>query len=230
VKRFYNEAAARAGTVGFEVVLDGRPVRTPARASLTLPTLALAEAVAAEWQAQGDEVVPHSMPMMRLVSTALDRVATGRAAVEADLLSFGASDLVCYRADSPVELAQRQAMLWQPVLDWAALEFDAPLVATSGLQHVAQPQDALVALAHRLEALDDLGLMAVHAVTVATGSLLIGLALHAGRLGSDEAWAAGLVDELYGLEVWGDDPETRARLEGLRGEIAAAARLLRLLR
>lgn len=230
MKRFYKQAGSAGVEGGHGVLLDGRPVRTPARAQLVVPSAALAAAVAEEWQAQGETVEPRTMPLMRLVATALDRVAAERERVEADLVAFGASDLLCYRTDSPAELGQRQTALWQPPLDWAARTLDAPLVVTTGLVAVAQPEAAVSALARHLGRLPALELMVVHAVTVATGSLVLGLALHAGEIDAGAAFEAGLVDELYNLEVWGEDPGGRARLDALREELAQAERLLLLLR
>lgn len=230
MKRFYRTASSAPAEGGHGVLLDGRPIRTPGRRLLVVPSAALAAAVAAEWQAQGEEVHPRAMPMMRLVATALDRVTDERAAVEADLVAYGSSDLLCYRADTPVELALRQAELWDPLIEWAALALDAPLATTAGLMAVEQPPAALEALGRHLARLPALELMAVHAVTAATASLVLALALHAGVIDAGRAFEAGQVDELYNLEVWGEDADGRARLEALRAEIASAARLLDLLR
>lgn len=230
MKRFYKEASTGPAEGGHGVLLDGRPVRTPARRPLVVPSAALAAAVAAEWQVQGEEVDPRTMPMMRLVATALDRVTDERPSVESDLVAFGGSDLVCYRTDAPMELALRQAELWDPLVEWAALALDAPVATTTGLMAVAQPPAALEALRRHLARLPALQLMAVHAVTAATGSLILALALHAGHIDAGRAFEAGLVDELYNLEVWGEDADGRARLEALRSEIAGAERLLDLLR
>lgn len=230
MKRFYRTASSAPAEGGHGVLLDGRPIRTPARRPLVVPSAALAAAVADEWQAQGEKIDPGTMPTMRLVATALDRVVDERAAVEADLMAFGASDLVCYRAVSPVELALRQATLWDPLVEWAALALDAPLATTTGLMTVEQAPSSLEALGRHLSRLPPLELVAVHAVTVATGSLVLALALHASELDAERTFEAGLVDELYNLEVWGEDPEGRARIEGLRAEIASAWRLLALLR
>jgi chaperone required for assembly of F1-ATPase len=205
-------------------------VRTPARALLVAPTAALAAAIAQEWQEQGETIAPATMPLMRMTATAIDRIPGQRSAVEADLLGFAASDLLCYRATSPVELVERQARLWQPVLDWAALKLDAALLVTHDLAHVEQPPQALAALARRLEALDALELTAVHTVTVSTGSLVLALAVLEGEIDAREAFEAGHADELYGLEVWGEDAEARVRLDALAADIVAAERLLSLLR
>ncbi len=230
MKRFYKEASSAPAEGGHGVLLDGRPVRTPARALLIAPTSALAQAIAEEWQAQGETIDPASMPLMRMVATAIDRIPPNRAAVEADLMAFASADLLCYRATAPSNLVERQSRQWQPVLDWAALRLDAALLVTQDLMQIEQPPQALAALQRRLEGLDALELVAVHTVTVSTASLLLGLAVLEGELDARAAFEAGQTDELYGLEVWGEDEQARARLDTLAGEIAAAERLLCLMR
>lgn len=229
MKRVYREVAWRAGGNGFEVALDGRPLRTPARRTMALPTEALARAVAEEWEAQTDEIRPQAMPLTRLVATAIDRVAVRREEVAAEIQGYGDSDLVCYRAEAPVELVARQAELWQPVVDWVRLRYDAALTVTSGIVPVTQPETALAALRAALAPLSDLELMALHTVTTATGSLVIGLAVLEGEMAGEAAWAAGLADELYMSEVWGEDDEAKQRHDALKRDILAAERLLTLL-
>src|SRR5262249_29686633 len=144
--RFYKDAAVEMGDDGFRVLLDGRPVRTPGGAMLALPTAALAEAIATEWRRQGDEIVPTSMPMLRLANTAIDGIGKNREAVIGAVLRFAEHDLLCYRADQPPELAKRQEQAWSPLLDWAAGRHGARLAVGAGLGHVPQPDDALAAL------------------------------------------------------------------------------------
>lgn len=230
MKRFYKACASAPGEGGYVVTLDDRPVRTPARAVLTLPSAALAEAIAKEWDGQGEEVKPQTMPLMRLATTALDRVATQRDAILDDLASYGGSDLLCYRAEHPRELVERQSAQWQPLIDWAASEHDAILAVTGGLVAVQQPEPALRALRRPLETLDSFGLVATHTVTSATGSLVVALALLAGRIDGDTAFELGALDDLYALEVWGEDREARERLNGVRDTILAAEHLLALVR
>lgn len=229
IKRFYKAAGIAAQDDGFAVTLDGRAVRTPAGQPLRLPTRALAKAVAAEWQAQGDNVEPDTMPLMQLGATALDRVAAHREAIIDELLRFAASDLLCYRAEEPAELVERQRLVWQPLLDWAAAHHGAALLVTSGVMPVTQPVEALTALRRPVAALDDWRLTALQAMTAATGSLLLGLALLDGRLDADHGFAAAQLDELYQSELWGDDPEAESRRSRLHADIAAAARLVVLL-
>ncbi|MEM7122919.1 MAG: ATP12 family protein [Pseudomonadota bacterium] len=229
VKRFYDIVAWRPCEGGFEVTLDERPVHTPGRERIVVPTEDLADEIAGEWRGQSGDVMPQTMPITRLVTTAIDRVAFRRAQVTADLAEFGASDLVCYRADAPAELVAFQARHWQPLVDWARRRYGAQMSVTSGIMPVDQPTEAVHALAAALEPLTDFELMAVHAVTVATGSLIAGLAVVEGEIAGEDAWRAGLADEHYAAEVWGEDAEAKARQDALREEIVMAERLLYLL-
>jgi chaperone required for assembly of F1-ATPase len=230
VKRFYKSAEAAVQDDGFTITLDGRPIRTPAKSPLTVPTEALAQAIAAEWRDQGEEVDPRSMPMMRLASTAIDRVIPQRETVIAEIAGYGGADLICYRATGPEELVARQAAAWQPLLDWTAARFGAVLRTTSGLMHVAQDEAATASLGAAVAAHDDFALVALHGAVTVTGSLVIGLALLEARLDVETAWSASLIDELYQAEKWGEDREAVQRRRALRDEIAHAERFFRLLR
>jgi len=223
-KRFYKEARAAAAEDGFEVQLDGRTLRTPAGSRLALPAEALAAAVAAEWQAQGDKVSPETMPMMSLASTALDRVAARRGEIVEEVLRFAETDLLCHRADTPAELVRRQTETWQPLLDWAAQELEAPLQATTGILAVAQPPESLAALGRTVEGLDDLALTALSVAVSAAGSMVIGLALLHGRLDPEAAFEAAELDASYQIELWGEDPEATRRRATCRADLFAAAR------
>jgi len=230
IKRFYKTADAMEAAGGFAVELDGRPVRTPAKASLVLPGRALAEAIAAEWQTQGEVIDPPSMPLNALACTALDIVAPKRAQVVADLVEHGGHDLVCYWTDETGELLRRQQDRWQPLLDWAGAELGAPLRKTAGIAPQAQPAESLAALGRAVEAHGDLELTALAAAVKAASSLVIGLALSHGRVDAVEATALSQLDELYQAERWGEDAEAAARREALRQEIEGAARFLELVR
>jgi len=231
VKRFYKTAsAAPAERGGYAVLLDGRPVRTPAKATLTLPAEPLAAAIAAEWQGQGEEVDPRAMPLNALACTALDIVAPARAQIVEDLMGFGGHDLVCYWTDETGELLRRQQQDWQPLLDWAARDLAAPLQKTCGIASQAQAPASLAALRRAVQAHDDLALTALAAAVKAAGSLVIGLALARGRVDADEAFRLSQLDELYQAERWGEDAEAARRREGLRQELATAARFLELVR
>ena len=229
MKRFYKDVAWRTTGDGFEVTLDDRPLRTPRRRPITVPTEPLARALVREWSEQEDEIRPDAMPITRLVTTALDRVAAHRRDVLDELSGYGAADLVCYRAETPAELVDRQAELWQPLVDWILHRYDVALMVTSGVIPVVQPETATAPLALALQPLSDLEVMALHTVTTATGSLVIALAVLEGQVHGEAAWAAGLADELYLFEVWGEDFEAKLRHEGLRRDILAAERLLHLI-
>ncbi len=229
VKRFYKEAGSTAVAGGFAIRLDGREVRTPGQAVLVLPSAGLAEAVAGEWAAQGERIEPATMPLMSLACTAIDQIAPNRGAAIGELLDYAGSDLLCYRAAHPEALVARQAEVWQPLLDWAARDLDAPLRVTCGIRHKPQPEDALAALRRTVEALDDLSLTALDCATRASGSLVIALALHRRRVGADAAFEAAELDETFQIELWGEDPEATRRRTAIRADLAAARRLFELL-
>ena len=234
VQRFYKAvtvgAAELAAGPAFRILLDNRAVRTPGRAEGLLPTRAVAEAVAGEWAAQHDVLDPQSMPLTGLAWTALDRVRPARAEIVEAVAAYAAHDLLCYRAEGPVDLAARQQALWQPLLDWLALTFDAPLAVTAGIVSVEQPPAALAALTRAVAAHDDFALAALSAATAATGSLAIALALVEGRISSEGAFAAARLDESYQMERWGDDAEAARRRAAIRAELAAVERFVALLR
>ena len=228
IKRFYKEVDVIGESEGVAVTLDGRAVRTPAKAKLALPTEALARAIAAEWSGQGAEVQPAAMPLMQLACTALDTVAANRDRVVGDVASYGEHELLCYwTADQP-ELAARQQAQWQPLLDWAALTLDAPLTVTKGVAPVVQPPQAMSALAAAVTG-DDFELMALAAAVQAAGSLVIGLALCRGEIDAAAAFEAAQLEESYQIELWGEDREALERREAIRAELVAARRFLDLL-
>jgi chaperone required for assembly of F1-ATPase len=229
VKRFYKNAAVAETPEGFGVGLDGKPVRTPAKRALAVPTRALAEAIAAEWQAQGDTVDPHRLPLTRLASIALDLVAPRREAVIAEVANYAGTDLVCYRAGEPPELVARQRATWQPLIDWAALRLDAPLAVTESILPVAQSPVALKAFETAIRTYDTHRLAALHLATAACGSLVVGLALVEGRLDAEAAFAAAELDASYQIERWGEDAEAAKRRAALKEDITLAARFVALL-
>jgi chaperone required for assembly of F1-ATPase len=230
MKRFYKDASAQALEGGFGVALDVKTLLTPAKLPLVVPRLALAEAIAAEWQAQADEVRPHTMPLMRLASTAIDLVARRHADVAAEIAGFAETDLVCYRADQPPALVARQQAVWQPLIDWVTLRYDAPLAVTAGIIPVTQTPMTLRALAVAVAAYDPMSLTALHAATTASGSLVIALALMEGRLDAEAAFAASQLDESFQIERWGEDYEAADRRAALKADIATAACFIALLR
>lgn len=230
MKRFYRRAEIVAAAEGYGVALDGRRVKTPAKRDLRVPNAALAAAISAEWNAQQGEVRPPAMPLTQLANTALDRVGPQRAAVVQQTAGYAGTDLVCYRAARPPELAARQEAAWQPLVDWAVLRYDAPLAVTAGVIPVIQPAASLRAFAAAVAGHDDFALAALYAVTAACGSLVIALALGEGRLDAEAAFAASQLDESFQIEAWGEDSEEAERRAALAADITAAARFLALMR
>jgi chaperone required for assembly of F1-ATPase len=227
-KRFYQTVSVDGAAPAFRVLLDGKPMRTPAKRELAVPTQALAEALAAEWEAQGERIDPASMPLTRLVNSAIDGVTGREAEVRAEIARYAGSDLLSYRADGPAELVRRQAEAWDPVLSWARNALGAHFVLGQGIMPVAQPQAATAAVARALSELDVFDLAAHHVMTTLTGSALLALAHAGGRLTADEAWAAAHVDEDWQISQWGSDAEAEARRARRRFELEAATRLLAL--
>ena len=230
MKRFYQQTGIVPAAGGYGVALDGKPIKTPAKQPLVVPSAALAGAIAAEWEAQQGEIRPAQMPLTRLASTAIDRVAPQREAIVQQIADYAGTDLVCYRAVHPPELAIRQHAVWQPLADWAALRYDAPLEIVAGVIPKPQPQASLRAFAAAVAEQNDFALAALHLATGACGSLVIALALIEGRLDAAEAFATSQLDESFQIEAWGEDPEQAQRRAALAEDIAAAARFLALLR
>lgn len=218
-----------AATPLWQIALDGRSVKTPGRATLEVPTEALAKTIAAEWDRQGEKVDAASMPMMRLACTTIDRVMTQRAMVEDEVVKYGGSDLICYPADVPEDLANLQVKEWQSWHDFAARDLDAPLALTHGISHVAQEESSLNALARHVKSLSDWQLMGVHSLTTVGGSLVLALAVAKGALDGDGLYRLAHLDEEFNLERWGSDKEAEARLAGRQQVLQEAASFLRLL-
>jgi len=230
MKRFYKDAGIGEAGRGWAVLLDAKAIKTPAKAALELPTKNLARAIAEEWAAQGENVRPQEMPLMRLACTAIDRVMPQISVVVDELAGFGRSDLLCYRADNPADLVERQARLWQPWLDWAAQTLGATMVVTQGVRHVEQGTQALAALRKAVEAFDAFGLSGLHALVTGYGSLILGLAAATGAAPAEVAWAAARCDEAYQEERWGIDPEALKRSRNIKFDIDAALRFVALLK
>jgi chaperone required for assembly of F1-ATPase len=231
MKRFYKEAAVDAIEDGYRVLLDGKPMRTPAKAVLVVPTRALAEAIAAEWREvpeMGELNVSH-LALTRLTATGLDRVTTQRQRVIEDTAKYATSDLLCYRASDPTSLVERQHRTWQPLLDWAAERYGARLVVVEGTSFVVQPAEAVARLGEAVAAHGDLALSALYNLTHISGSLVIALAMAEGHLPAESAFAAAQLDELFQIERWGEDPIAALRHEGIKRDIDAGARFLALL-
>jgi chaperone required for assembly of F1-ATPase len=216
-QRFWTEAHVVAEKDGFAVHLDARPVRTPLKAPLILPTRVLAEAVASEWLAQVVKVDPRTMPFTRTANSAIDKVTPQFAEVAAMLAAYGANDLLCYRAEGPVELIARQAAAWDPLLTWAETALDARLISTAGVMHVDQPSYSLDALHRRVAALGPFHLSAFHDLVAISGSLVLAFAVTLGRLEVEAAWQTSRIDETWQIELWGEDAEA-AEIAALKRE------------
>lgn len=225
-KRFYTEVTLVEGPGGLGIALDGRAVRTPARKPLAVADPGLAEDVAAEWAGQGERIDPLTMPLTGLVNSAIDRVAPHAEAVRADIVAYAASDLLCYRAETPDALAARQTAEWDPILAWAEAELGARFALAAGIVHVEQPRRALAAVEAALAPLPALELAAVHVATTLTGSAVIALALRCRAVDADAAWVAAHVDEDWQAEQWGQDAEAISRRRARRMNFDAAARVL----
>jgi chaperone required for assembly of F1-ATPase len=226
-KRFYKSAAA---TPDNGVALDGKPLRTPLKQALTLPTRALADAVANEWEAQGETIDPRNLILTKLANTAIDRVAVDRQRIIDEIVKFADTDQVSYRAVEPAALIARQAEHWNPVLDWAMAQLDAAFATTTGIVPRPQPDEALAAFARHVEKLDHWELTALHNLATMTGSALIAAMAIDGALEREAAWRAAFVDEDWEVEQWGEDEEASLRRAALRREFDACLDLARLSR
>ena len=226
MKRFYKVASAEADG---RVLLDGKPVNTPARRRLVLPTPALAGAVADEWNAQGADVLPHTMKLTGLANAAIDRVAPDPAAFAAGLARYAEGDLLCYRADRPADLVARQAAEWDPLLAWARRRYDIDFAVTDAILHVPQPPLSIARLGAAAGALDAFRLAAMSPLVTIGGSLVAALALLEGEIDAAAAFDATHLDELWQAEQWGDDADAIAARDARRADFDAAARMLTLL-
>jgi chaperone required for assembly of F1-ATPase len=234
VKRFWDTATIEAFDDGYAVLLDGKPMHLPGGGILRVAGEPLALAIAEEWQAagggKGGEMSFADTPLTRLAGTAQQRIAPDPAPTIDAIARYAESDLLCYRADTPPELVERQMREWQPWLDWAALTYDAPLRVSTGVAYVKQHRGVVASLRAAVAALDVPALGALGIAVPALGSLVLGLALAEGRLDAATAHALGCLDELFQAEFWGEDAEAAARRAGIAADIALAERFLRLTR
>jgi chaperone required for assembly of F1-ATPase len=228
VKRFWKDAEVVEGD-GFGIALDGRRVKTPARADLTVPRRALAEAIASEWREAGEEIDPSAMPLTGLANAAIDRVAPEQGPFASGLAKYGETDLTCYRADSPAALAERQERAWGPLLAWARRRFDVDFCITASTTYVPQPQATVERLAHAVAALDPFRLAGLSPLVTIGGSLVAALAVAEEAVAAEEAWEAVSLDERWQLEQWGSDADAEAALANRRRDFLAAAKFLKLL-
>jgi chaperone required for assembly of F1-ATPase len=225
-KRFYREVTVALGEGGFSVLLDGRGAKTPGRRPLAAASRAVAEAIAAEWEAQSEVIDPPAMPLTRLANAAIDRVANDMNAVRAEIVKYAGTDAICYRAEGPAGLVAAQDRHWSPLVHWARTALGARLRLAAGVVHV--PQDPTVADAVReaIEPLGALALAALHVVTTLTGSAIVALALQRGRITPGQAWAAAHVDEDWQMAQWGADDIALTRRAARRRDFDAAALVL----
>jgi len=223
--RFYQAATVKKQPAGYAVLLDGRPVRTPARRTLAAPTETLAQALADEWEAQREVIDPAVMPLTRLANSIIDGVADAPVPVQAEVAKFLASDLICYRAGGPGGLVERQVRHWDPLIAWARDGLGARFVLGEGVMFVTQPGEALAAAARAIPA-EPWKLGAISAITTLTGSALIALAMAQGHLSTEDAWAAAHVDEDWNMHQWGRDEQALERRAAREAEMRAAALVL----
>ena len=226
MKRFYATADAAPADWGFTVRLDGKPVKTPAKRPLIVPTAALAEAIAAEWGGQGDTVAPTTMPVNRLATTAVDLMPERRSGAVEQVVEYARTDLLCYRAAYPDALAAAQARHWDPPLAWLARRHGVRLAVATGMVPVAQSEAAVRRLATVVATLPDWPLVGLHALTTTTGSVVLALMVHAGALAGAAAADAALVDERFERAQWGEEADAAGRERHLVAEVAAAERFL----
>lgn len=208
-KRFWTEAKVTETEGGFGILLDTRPVKTPGKATLVAPTPEMATAIAAEWDAQQDEIRPLTMPVTRAANAAIDKVTPQHAEVADMIAAYGDADLLCYRADAPEGLVARQEATWDPLLDWADAALGARLVPVVGVMHKPQDPRALAALSARVHAMDPFTLTAFHDLVSLSGSLVIGFAARMAHQDPETLWFASRIDEIWQEELWGVDEEAR---------------------
>ena len=230
MKRFYSDVRTAAGPDGYSILLDGRLVKTPGKESLTMPSAALAEAVAEEWRAQEADINPNTMPISRLANTAIDRVRPRFDTVAEEIANFAGTDMLCYRAAEPAELVARQAKEWDPYLEWAKNSLSAPLETTAGIMPIQQDQAVLATLATEVFSHDYNELTALHEFTNGFGSIVLALAYMRGFATFDTVWQASILDQTIQEEGWGSDYEAIEKKENLLADLTATCRFLSLVR
>jgi len=223
LKRFWKTATVEQTDDGFAVLLDGRSVKTPAKAGLIVPSKALAEKIASEWDAQEGDVNPEIMPFTRAANAAIDKVTLQFVEVADLIAAYGENDLLCYRAATPQELVDRQAAAWDPILDWANDVYGVRLATGQGVMHIAQPPSAIERLTQEVHALSPFQLTAFYDLVSLTGSLVLGFAIVNNRLGADAAWDLSRIDEIWQAEHWGQDEEALDLAETKRQALLSAA-------
>jgi chaperone required for assembly of F1-ATPase len=229
VKRFWKAVAVERDGEGWGVKLDDRPMKTPARASLLVPNERLADAIADEWRSVGEKIDPRAMPLTGLANAAVDRVTPDRKAFAETLARYAEADLLCYRAEGPRPLVERQEQAWDPLLGWARRRFDVDFATTCGLIHVPQPRATVERLAHEVATLDSFRLAALSPLVTIGGSLITALAVVEKAVPAEQGWAAASIDEQWQLDQWGSDSEAELALANRRHDFLAAALFVELL-
>jgi len=229
VKRFWKDVTVEREGDGWAIRLDSRPVKTPARAPLVVPTEALAEAIADEWRNVGETIDPRAMPLTGVANAAIDRVGPEHEAFANGIANYAEADLACYRAEAPRALAARQEESWDELLAWARRRYDVDFVITCGLMHVEQPPATVERLSHAVALLDAFHLAGLSPLVTVGGSLLAALAVLEKAITPEQAWDAVSIDDKWQLEQWGADADAERALENRRRDFLAAARFLQLL-
>ncbi|MCL6684693.1 ATP12 family chaperone protein [Sphingomonas alba] len=229
MKRFWKEARAVAADGGWTVELDGKPLRTPARQPLVVPTEALARGIAREWNGSGESIDPRAMPLTGLANAAIDRVGADPGTFAAGLAKYGEGDLLCYRANSQEALAQQQEREWAPLLAWARRRYDVDFQVTAGITHVPQPESTVQQLGHGVASLDPFRLAGLSPLVTIGGSLVAALMIVEEAIAAEDAWSAVTLDERWQMEQWGVDEEAVTMLANRRADFLAGASFLELL-
>jgi chaperone required for assembly of F1-ATPase len=229
-KRLFKTVTIANAAGGVCLLLDGKPIRTPRKARFVLPTKSLAEALAAEWEAQGTHIDPVTMPLTRLANSAIDGVSGCEQQIREEILAYAASDLLCYRAERPEALVRRQSELWDPIVVWGKQALGVRLTIARGLMPISQPTTNRAEVARALDGLDAFELAAVHSMTMLTGSALLVLAHLRDHISAEATWAAATLEEIWQAEQWGVDPQAQAARERRGEELRAASRFLALLK
>lgn len=227
MKRFYKKVAVDEIDGGYRTLLDGHPLKTPAKATLVVPAKELADAIASEWDEQEETIEPTAMPVTRLATTATDRMPALRAAAIQEMAGYTLTDLLCYRAPKPDDLVRRQHDAWQPVLDWMEKRYGIAFEVTASLLPVPQPQATIDGVRRIVEAIDDWPLVGLHGATTGLGSVILALALWHGEIDAAAAADASLLDELFEIELWGQEREATRRHDVLRRDIRGIATFLK---
>ena len=228
-KRVYKSVLTEPRGDEYVVMLDGRPVRTPSKSVLSLPNVELASELAQEWDSQVDVIDPATMTMTKIANTAIDGVTNKEDEVRAELVKFASNDLLCYRADHPQELVERQKLVWDPLLTWAATTYGAEFQQTAGIMPITQAEDTLDAFDKALVPENALGLAALHVLVTLSGSAVLALTVRHGHLSPHDGWAAAHIDEDWQIAQWGEDAEAQERRDKRWAEFRTAARFLELI-